>query len=147
MFSLYVIYSQVDRVDDQQRNEMGEKLVMHRRGPREIAVRYNKYVVNGKLFHTLAFDVGKRTQNSSVCVPTVDGNTYFEKLIEVIEVEYFDRTKYVMFKCKWVDSTRDNGYKVDEYDLIFVNFKNLVHMGEMINDEPYVLTSQVDQVF
>jgi hypothetical protein len=104
-------------------------------------------VVSGKLFHTLAFDVRKRTQNNGVCVPTVDGDTYFEKLIEVIEVEYFDRTKYVLFKCKWVDSTRDKGYKVDEYGLIFVNFKNLVHKGEMITDEPYMLTSQVDQVF
>jgi hypothetical protein len=28
-----------------------------------------------------------------------------------------------------------------------VNFKNLVHKGEMIINEQYVLTSQVDQVF
>jgi hypothetical protein len=128
-------------------NEMGEKLVRHYRGPRETAVRYNKYVVNDKLFRTLAFDVRKRTQNSGMCILTVDGDTYFGKLIEMIEVEYFDRTKYVMFKCKWADSTRDNGYKVDEYGLIFVNYKNLVHRGEIITNEPYVLTSQVDQVF
>jgi hypothetical protein len=134
-------------VDDQQRNEMGEKLVMHCRGSRETTVRYSKYVVNGKLFHTLAFDVGKSMQNSEVCVSTVDGDTYFGKLIEVIEVEYFDRTKCVLFKCKWADSTRDKGYKEETYGLIFVNFKNLDHMGEMIIDELYVLTSQVDQVF
>jgi hypothetical protein len=47
---------------------MGEKLVMHCRGPRETAVRYNKYVVNGKLFRTVAFDVEKRTQNSGVLI-------------------------------------------------------------------------------
>jgi hypothetical protein len=82
-----------------------------------------------------------------VCISIVDGNTYFGKLIEVIEVEYFDRTKYIMFKCKWVDSTKDKGYMVDEYGLISVNFKNLVHKGEIITDEPYVLTSQVDHVF
>jgi hypothetical protein len=141
------ILSQVDPMDDQRRNEMGEKLVMHCRGPREIAVRYSKYVVNGKLFRMLAFDVGKSTQNSEMCVPTVDGNMYFGKLIEVIEVEYFDRTKCVLFKCKWADSTRDKGYKEEKYGLIFVNFKNLDHMGEMTTDEPYVLTSEVDQVF
>jgi hypothetical protein len=123
-------------VDNKQRNEMGEKLVMHCRGSREIAVRYSKYVVNGKLFHTLAFDVSKRTQNSGVCVPTIDGDTYFGKLIKVIEVEYFDRTKYVLFKCKWADSTRDKGYKEEKYGLIFVNFKNLDYTGEMITDEP-----------
>ena len=62
-------------------------------------------------------------------------------------VEYFDRTKYVMFKCDWADSTRDKGYKVDKYGLIFVNFKNLVHKEERITDESYALTLQVDQVF
>jgi hypothetical protein len=71
----------------------------------------------------------------------------FEKLTEVIEVEYFDKTKYIMFKCDWADRTRDRGCKVDEYGLIFVNFKNLVHRREMITDKPYVLTSQVDQAF
>jgi hypothetical protein len=30
---------------------------------------------------------------------------------------------------------------------VFVNFNHLVHRGELITDEPYVLTYQVDQVF
>ena len=83
-------------------------------------------MINGKLFHTLAFDVGKMTHNSGMCVLTVDNETYFRKLAEVIEVEYFDRTKYVMFKCDWTKNTRDR--------------------GEQITDEPYMLTSQVDQI-
>jgi hypothetical protein len=36
---------------------------------------------------------------------------------------------------------------VDEYGITLVNFKNLIHMGEQVTDEPFVLTSQVDQVF
>jgi hypothetical protein len=44
----------------------------------------------------LAFDAGKRSHNNGVCVPTIDGVTYFGKLIEVIEVEYYDRTRYVL---------------------------------------------------
>lgn len=146
-FPLYVIYSQVDRLDERSRNELGDKLVMHCRGPREAAVRYNRYVVNGKLFRTIASDAGKRTQNSGVCVPTLDGDTYYGKLTEIVEVEYYDRTKYVMFRCDWADNTRDKGYKVDEYGIVLVNFKNLVHTGDLVSDEPYVLTSQVDQVF
>jgi hypothetical protein len=55
--------------------EMGEKLVMHCRGPMVSAVQYNRYVVNRKLFRTIAYDVGKRSQNSGVCVLTVDGET------------------------------------------------------------------------
>jgi hypothetical protein len=42
--------------------------VMHCRGPKETAIRYNRYVVNGKLFRTRAHDAGKRTQNNGVCV-------------------------------------------------------------------------------
>ncbi len=73
--------------------------------------------------------------------------TYYEKLTDIIEVEYYDRTKYVMFKCDWADTTRDRGYKVDEYGMELVSFNRLVHRGDLVTDDPYVLTSQVDQVF
>jgi hypothetical protein len=131
-------------LDDQCRTKMTKKLVMYCRGPNETTVRYNMYVVNGKLFRTVAQDAGKRTQNSGLCVPTVDGLTYCEKLTDIIEVEYYDRTKYVMFKCDWAGTTRDRGYKVDEYGMILVNFNCLVHRGDRETDDPYVLTSQVD---
>jgi hypothetical protein len=82
-----------------------------------------------------------------VCVPTVDGLTYYRKLTDIIEVEYYDRTKYVMFKGDWADTMRDRGYKVDEYGMVLVNFNRLVHRGDRETDDSYVLTSQVDQVF
>jgi len=104
-------------------------------------------VVNGKLFRTIAHDAGKRTQNNGVCVPTVDWLTYYGKLTDIIEVKYYNRTKYVMFKCDWVNTMRDRGYKVDEYDMVLVNFNCLVHRGDWETNDPYVLTSQVDQVF
>jgi hypothetical protein len=127
--------------------EMGEKLVVHSRGPMVSIVQYNKYVVNGKLFRTIAQNVGKRSQNNGVCVPTFDDETYYGKLTQIIEVEYYDRTKYVLFKCDWADNTKDKGWKLDKHGLTLVNFKNLVHRGGQITDEPYVLTSQAEQVF
>jgi hypothetical protein len=105
------------------------------------AFHYNKYMVNGKLFRTIAHDVEKRLQNSCVCVSTIDGEMYYAKVTQIIEVEYYDRTKYVLFKCDWADSTRDPAYKVNEYDLTLVNFKNFVHKGDQITDESYMLTS------
>jgi hypothetical protein len=122
---LYLLCPQVDHLDDRQRMAMGDKLVMHSRGPMVSAVKYNRYVVNEKLFRTIVHDVGKRSQNSGVCVPTVDGETYYGKLTQIIEVEYYDRTKYVLFKCDWADNTRDKGWKMDKHDLMLVNFKNL----------------------
>lgn len=126
---------------------MTKKLVMHCRGPKETTVRYNRYVVNDKLFRSIAHDAGKRTQNSGVCVSTVDGLTYNRKLTDIIEVEYYDQAKYVMFKCDWADTMRDRGYKVDDYGMVLVNFDRLVHSGDQKTNDPYVLTSQVDQVF
>ena len=99
------------------------------------------------MFCIIAHDIRKRSQNNGVYVPTVDGETYYRKLTQIIEVEYYNRMKYVLFKCDWVDNTRDGGWKLDKYGLTLINFKNLVHRGDHITVEPYVLTSQVEQVF
>jgi hypothetical protein len=112
--------------------EMGEKLVMHFRGLMVTTVQYNRYVVNGKLFRTIVHDVEKRSQNSGMCVPTFDGETYYGKLTQIIEVEYYDRTKYILFKYDWADNTRNRGWKLDKHGLTLVNFKNLVHKGDQL---------------
>jgi hypothetical protein len=52
----------------------------HSKGPVQTAFEYNRYVVNGMSFLTLAHDEGKTTHNSGVCVQTIDGNTYYDKL-------------------------------------------------------------------
>jgi hypothetical protein len=80
-------------------------------------------------------------------VLTIDDETYYEKLTQIIKVEYYNRTKYVLFKCDWADNTRGRRYKLDKHGLTLVKFKNLVHKGDKITDEPYVLTFQVLQVF
>jgi hypothetical protein len=126
---------------------LGHKLVMRCRWLKETVVKYNRYVVNGKLFRTLAHDVGRRNQNSGVCVPTVEGETYYGQLTDIVEVEYYDKTTYVLFKCNWADPTMDRGFRINEYGLVFVNFNHVVHRGELMKDEPYLLISQVDQVF
>ena len=80
-------------------------------------------------------------------MPTVDDDTYYGKLTQIIEVEYYDRNRYVLFKCDWANITRGRRYKVDEYGLTFVNFKNVIHTRKRETDDPYVLTNQVSQVF
>jgi len=80
-------------------------------------------------------------------VPIVEGETYYSKLTDILEVKYYDRTKYVLFNCDWANTTRDRGYKVDEYGMVLVNFINLVHTRDLITDELCVLISQVDQVY
>ena len=126
---------------------MGEKLVMHCRGPMVSAVQYNRYVVSEKLFRIIAYDVRKRSQNNDMYVLTIDGETYYGKLTQIIEMEYCDQTKYLLFKCDWADNTRGRGYKLDKHGLTLVNFKNVVQRGDKITDKPYVLIFQVSKVF
>jgi hypothetical protein len=57
-------------------------------------------------------------------VPIVDGNTYYGKLTRIIEVEYYDMTRYVLLKCNWADIKKDRGYSEDEYGITLVNLKN-----------------------
>jgi hypothetical protein len=80
-------------------------------------------------------------------VPTVDGDTYYGNLTRIIEVEYCDTTRYVLFKCDWADIRKVTGCSKDDYGITHVNFKNLIHMGEKISDDPYVLSSEVSQVY
>ena len=47
-----------------------------------------------------------------MCVPTTNSEMYYGKLTQIIEVEYYNRNKYVMFKCDWVDNTRDRGTRL-----------------------------------
>jgi hypothetical protein len=74
-------------------------LVMHCRGPKEIVVKYKMYVVNGKLFRTLAHDVWMRTQNSSVCVISFelfDSRPFNLHLLDLVCVVY------ITFCCSFV---------------------------------------------
>jgi hypothetical protein len=127
-------------MDQTCRTQLGDKLVWHSKGPIETAFKYNQYVVNGKLFRTVAKDEEKITQNSGVCVPTVDGDTYYGKLTQIIEVECYDTTRYVLFKCDWANIRKDRGWSEDEYGITLVNLKNLIHTGDNILDDPYVLS-------
>jgi len=107
------------------------------------AVEYKQYVVNGVLYCTLNVDKEKKSQNNGVCVTTEDGHTYYDKLTQIIKVTYYDLTRYVLFKCDWADIQPNKGYKKDQYGFDLVNFKNLIHMGARITDDPFVLPNQV----
>jgi hypothetical protein len=53
----------------------------------------------------------------------------------------------VLFKCDWAEIEKNKGYKEDEYGIPLVSFKRIIHMGERITDDPYVLFFQVWQVY
>jgi Domain of unknown function (DUF4216) len=91
----------------------------------------------------------KKTQNSGVVVnaSAEGGASYYGKINNMIELDYYGAFKVVFFKCDWVDMRPNKGIKTDRFGLTSVNFSCLVHTGARIEHEPFVFSSQVDQVF
>ncbi|KAK2444095.1 hypothetical protein QL285_015148 [Trifolium repens] len=131
------------------------------RGPLDNARRFTAYNVNGFKFRTLALEEGLRTQNSGVfltsntsCVSSsVDQNLrqadlpYYGKLEDIIEINYYGHINVVLFKCKWADTTRDRGYKKDQWKFNCVNFDILIHVGDREDHDPYIEASQAQMVY
>jgi len=82
----------------------------------EIKVKcYNKYFVNGYVFHTEEYKQGRKTYNNGVCVKRSTFSKYYGKLKEVIELQYHSKHhKVSLFKCYWYD-TIDRGIRVDSH--------------------------------
>ena len=127
-------------------------------GLTNMAKRYNGYVVNGFRIRTKRMDNSRVTQNNGVVVIAsttsfssrkdkhlMSGElTYYGKLTDIIEVRYTDETKFVLFKCNWVDNR--TGVKVDNFGITSVNFSHLLYKENNPTDEPFILASQAEQV-
>ncbi|KAF5442008.1 hypothetical protein F2P56_036986 [Juglans regia] len=137
----------VMKMDDNERSELGHKVVMHSKGPLQVAKEFNRIVINGTKYRTRNYENGKKTQNCGVSVCTEDGPAWYGQLTRIIEIMYYDGSRYVLFKCDWADVTRGKGFKEDEFGFSLVNFSHLVHTGNRITDDPFVLSSQVSQVY
>lgn len=130
-------------------------------GPSEKVVKYSSYNINGYKFRASGRDDGLKTQNSGVYVnantvsyassrdqnPKAGDAAYYGKLVEVIELNYYEIFRVVLFKCKWADTRSSRGYKHDAYGHNMVNFDRLLHTGDEEEDEPYVLASQAKMVY
>lgn len=135
-------------------NHVSDELRALARGPNVVGKRYRGFIINGFRFHVKSYEVRRKTQNSGVIVnaqtssfasrsdnnPIVSDITYYGVLKDIIEVEYFEGKKVVMFDCDWVSTGR--AQKQDEYGFTSVNFSR-----SRQQNEPFVLASQAQQVF
>ncbi|KAK5824570.1 hypothetical protein PVK06_019350 [Gossypium arboreum] len=130
-------------------------------GPNRVVKRYSGFIMNGFRFHTKYRERLRRTQNCGVVVNSlitsyasardsnpVEGNVeYYGLLTDIIELDYYGKWKFVLFRCDWVDANTARRIKNDQFGFTMVNFSRLIHTGEHLIDEPYVFSSQVKQVF
>ncbi|KAG6532269.1 hypothetical protein ZIOFF_006109 [Zingiber officinale] len=115
------------------------------RGPNTIARCFSSYVINGYRFHTKQCDAKCKTQNSGVSVvsvtqsfastkdenPTTKPIAYYGSIIEIIELDYYGSSKFVLFRCDWYE------VEDDKYGLTCVYFNKRCYV-----DDPFVLASQ-----
>lgn len=134
-------------MDDTRRNELGRKIEIHSKGLVQTAREFKRIVVNGTKFRTKNHENGRTTQNNGVSVCTEDGSTWCGILTRLIEMQYYDGSRQILFKYDWANIPGGRGYKEDNSNFGLVNFSCLIHIGERITDDPFVLSSQVSQVF
>ena len=142
-------------------NDLDEDIKWLAQGPSYIAKRYSGFTINGYRFLTKSREMMKRTQNHGIVVSSstmsyasvrdtnpVEGNLdYYGMLTDIIELDYYNKAKVVLFRCDWADVVSGRGVKVDELGFTIVSFERLIHTGEQLTHEPFVLSSQVKQVF
>ncbi|CAN1279776.1 hypothetical protein LINPERPRIM_LOCUS17158 [Linum perenne] len=122
------------------------------RGPNKVATQFNGYIIKGIRYRTKKRDAKRKTQNSGVVITSKtshsdDDTIYYGRLVDMIELNYYERFRVVLFKCEWVDVERGKGVKTDKFGYTLVNFSKLVHTGSQLGDEPFVLAAQVEPVF
>ena len=130
-------------------------------GPFQQARRWTAYNVNGYKFRTTAREQGLKTQNNGVFVtagttsfassndnnPSRGPVPYYGKLVDIVELNYSGRFLVTLFKCKWAETTTNRGMRKDDFKFVNINFSRLIHRGDSIDDEPYILASNAQLVY
>ncbi|KAH0633348.1 hypothetical protein KY284_036134 [Solanum tuberosum] len=101
-------------------------------------------------FHIRQRDARRKTQNSGVTLvasttsfasskdknPIAADLTYYGRIVDIVELDYYSHFKVVFFKCDWYEVEKDI------YGLTYVYFNK-----RCSQEEPFVLASQVHQCF
>ena len=120
------------------------------RGPNSVAKRYLGYLINGYRINVRQRDARHKTQNSGVTLiasttsfvsskdknPIVADLTYYGRIVDIVELNYYNHFKVVLFKCDWYEVEKD------VYGLTYVYINK-----RFSKEEPFVLASQVHQCF
>jgi hypothetical protein len=115
--------------------------------PNKWGMHYKGFIINGFRFHTINREKKRKTQNSGVVNKSNEGIDYYGRLSDIIELSYGDDYKVVLFKCDWYDVHNRAGIKKDDFGFTLVNFSRVIHTGIEKEHDPFVFSSQVEQVF
>ena len=109
-------------MDASEKKKLSYKVIWLARYPDNETKQFKHNVINGVKFRTKNSEATRKIQNSGVCVVTESGATNYGVLIDIIELNYSDKYRYVLFKCQWVDIISGRGCKKDKFGFPLVNF-------------------------
>lgn len=76
-----------------------------------------------------------------------DAISYYGRITDIIELNYNGAFKVFLFKCDWYDVHHRVGTREDEFGFTLLNFSWGILIGNKLMDDPFVFSSQVEQVF
>ena len=120
-------------------------LIQLAQGPNKRVTQLTAYTINGNRFHTKDHETYKKCQNSGVVVKVDhEGKMiyFYSVLDDIIELSYIRSSKVLIFKCEWWDVGNKRRINVNEFDFTSVNITKTWY-----KDQPFVLATQVQQVF
>ena len=127
--------------------KLSDSIITLSRWPYETMKRIKYHVKNGLKFRCVNDVAHRKTQNSGASVVMEGSVMYYGVLIDIIKLNYSDRIRHVLFKYRLVDVHSNRGYKVNEFGFHMVNLTCLIHCGDKMIDEPFVLAFETSQVF
>ena len=87
-------------MDVDEREKLLEKVIWLAWYPDNELKQFKRYILNGLKFRTKDYEANRKTQNNGVSVATEGGITYYGVLTDIIELNYSEKLRYVLFKCE-----------------------------------------------
>ena len=143
-FSLYILVMQMNELRSQQLAEATDELWSLANGPNMLMKFYSGCMCNGVRFHTKDRDNRRKSQNSGLVVNgDHDGKAidFYGYLCNVCEMTYIFGYRVVLFCCEWFNLGSGRTVQTDAH------FTSIDVRGRWYQNDPFVLPSQVHQVF
>ena len=112
---------------NRERTSLTDTIIILSKGPYPLVNQLKHYVINALKFRSSNVETNRKMQNSGVSVATAGGNMFYGVLTYIIELNYSDNIRHVLFKCTWVGDQNRRGYKTDEFGFPMVNFTHSIY--------------------